>query len=98
MSKYLDFYLKFEGMKCASLRKELQKNRVPACFPVAALPVHDCVWGNTAMFGGATPRSGKVDKAARMTHSARRRALVMPQGANVVCFLTSRSTSLDVSK
>ena len=84
-------------MKCSSLRKELQKNRVPACFPVGALSVHDCVWGNTAMLGGATPRGGKMDKAAMMTHTARRRALVRPQTSSVF-FLTSRSTSLDVSK
>ena len=60
MSKYLDFYVKFEGMKCASLRNEFQKNRVLACFPVGVLSVHDCVWGNTAMLGGATPRGGGV--------------------------------------
>ena len=82
-SKCLDFYVKFEGMKCSLLRKELQKNRVPACFAVGALSVHDCVWGNTAMLGGATPRGGKMDKAAMMIHSARRRALVRPQTSSV---------------
>ena len=60
MSKWLDIYVKFEGMKCASLRKEVQKNRIPARFPVGALSVHGRVWGNTAMLGGATLRGGGV--------------------------------------